>query len=130
MKEWATGKNKYGIPTDTTIKAAPELGFIQKPIQVPALARGAVLPGNKPFMAIVNEQTDGVNVEAPAKLIKQMAMEAIVEANMDNSQQVQQPIREEHYYLDNTELMSIVYKLFKGGERLQGTSLVQGGDII
>lgn len=130
LKEWATGKNKYGIPTDTTIKAAPELGFIQKPIQVPALARGAVLPGNKPFMAIVNEQTDGVNVEAPAKLIKQMAMEAIVEANMDNSQQVQQPIREEHYYLDNTELMSIVYKLFKGGERLQGTSLVQGGDII
>ncbi len=130
LKEWATGKNKYGIPTDTTIKAAPQSASIQKPVRAPALARGAVLPGNKPFMAIVNDQTDGVNIEAPAKLIKQMAMEAIVEANMDNSSQAQQPIREEHYYLDNTELMSVVYKLFKGGERLQGTSLVQGGDII
>ncbi len=130
LKEWATGKNKYGIPTDTTIKASPQSANIRTPVRAPALARGAVLPGNKPFMAIVNDQTDGVNIEAPAKLIKQMAMEAVVEANMNNPSQTQQPIREEHYYLDNTELMSVVYKLFKGGERLQGTSLVQGGDII
>jgi hypothetical protein len=34
--------------------------------------------------------------------------------------------KEEHYYLDKTELMSIVYKLVKGGERLAGESLVKG----
>jgi hypothetical protein len=36
-------------------------------------------------------------------------------------------VREEHYYLSETELMSIIYKLVKGGERIQGTSLVNGG---
>lgn len=35
--------------------------------------------------------------------------------------------KEEHYYLNETELMSIVYKLVKGGERLNGNSLISGG---
>ena len=35
--------------------------------------------------------------------------------------------REEHYYLNETELMKIMYRLAKGGERISGTSLVSGG---
>lgn len=38
-----------------------------------------------------------------------------------------QVVREEHYHLNQTELMEIIYKLSKGGERLKGTSLVNGG---
>lgn len=90
--------------------------------KVPALASGRVLPANKPFLAVVGDQKRGTNIEAPADLIKQKAMEAIIEANA--SIQPQQQVREEHYYLDQTELMSIVYKLFKGGERLNGQSLI------
>lgn len=85
------------------------------------LAQGAVLPANKPFLAMVGDQKNGTNVEAPAKLIKQMAMEAIIEANANNQGQT---VKEEHYYLDQTELMSILYKLVKGGERLKGNSLL------
>ena len=85
------------------------------------LAQGAVLPANKPFIAMVGDQKNGTNVEAPAELIKQMAMEAIIEANANNQGQT---VKEEHYYLDQTELMSILYKLVKGGERLKGNSLL------
>ena len=96
-------------------------------IQLSGLARGAVLPANRPFLAVVGDQKKGTNVEAPAELIKQMAMEAIVEAQ--GSLQGQQTVKEEHYYLNQTELMSVLYKLVKGGERIQGNSLVKQGGI-
>jgi hypothetical protein len=97
--------------------------------EMPALARGAVLPANQPFLAVVGDQKRGTNVEAPAELIKQMAIQAIQEAQ--GSLQGQQTIREEHYYLDQTELMSVLYKLVKGGERIQGNSLInQGGSLV
>jgi hypothetical protein len=53
-----------------------------------------------------------------------MAMEAIVEAGGIGGSQT---VREEHYYLDETELMSVIYRLVKGGERLNDSSLVTGG---
>ncbi len=99
-------------------------------INLPRLAKGAVLPANKPFLAVVGDQKSGTNIEAPAKLIKQMAMEAIVEAQA-NLQGTQQTVKEEHYYLDQTELMSVLYRLVRGGERIQGNSLInQGGSLI
>lgn len=38
---------------------------------IPQLARGAVLPANKPFMAIVGDQKHGTNVEAPLSVIQE-----------------------------------------------------------
>lgn len=38
---------------------------------IPRLAQGAVLPANKPFMAVVGDQTHGTNVEAPLTTIQQ-----------------------------------------------------------
>jgi len=38
---------------------------------VPQLARGAVLPPNRPFLAVVGDQRTGVNVEAPLDTIRQ-----------------------------------------------------------
>lgn len=37
---------------------------------IPALAQGAVLPPNKPFYAMVGDQKNGTNVEAPLKTIE------------------------------------------------------------
>ena len=39
--------------------------------QIPYLAQGAVLPPNKPFMAVVGDQRNGVNVEAPLSTIQE-----------------------------------------------------------
>ena len=91
-------------------------------VSIPRLARGAVIPPNREFLAVLGDQKHGTNIEAPAELIKQMAMEAMLEVGA-----VGQTTKEEHYYLNETELMSIVYKLVKGGERLKGNSLVSGG---
>ncbi len=42
-----------------------------KPPQIPYLAQGAVLPPNKPFMAVVGDQKHGTNVEAPLATIQE-----------------------------------------------------------
>lgn len=91
-------------------------------VSIPRLAQGAVIPPNREFLAVLGDQKRGTNIEAPADLIKQMAMEAIIETGGTG-----QTTKEEHYYLNETELMSIVYKLVKGGERLRGNSLISEG---
>lgn len=40
---------------------------------------------------------------------------------------VSERIIEEHYYLNETELMTLIYKMAKGGERLKGKSLITVG---
>ena len=39
--------------------------------QIPYLAKGAVLPANKPFMAMVGDQRHGTNIEAPLSTIQE-----------------------------------------------------------
>ncbi|MBR3978963.1 MAG: hypothetical protein IKJ94_05005 [Oscillospiraceae bacterium] len=42
-----------------------------KAMQIPLLAQGAVLPANKPFLAVVGDQKHGTNIEAPLATIQQ-----------------------------------------------------------
>lgn len=44
---------------------------------VPQLAEGAVLEPNRPFLAVVGDQTQGTNVEAPLETIKQALREEL-----------------------------------------------------
>lgn len=44
---------------------------ITNPPQIPMLAKGAVLPPNKPFMAMVGDQRNGTNIEAPLATIEE-----------------------------------------------------------
>ena len=48
-------------------------------ISIPRLARGAVIPPNREFLAVLGDQKHGTNIEAPADLIKQKVMEAMIE---------------------------------------------------
>lgn len=89
---------------------------------LPRLAEGAVIPANREFLAVLGDQKNGTNIEAPADLIKQMAKEALLEVGA-----MGQTTKEEHYYLGETELMRVLHKLTKGGQRLEGNSLIQGG---
>lgn len=45
--------------------------------KIPLLAQGAVLPANKPFLAMVGDQKNGTNVEAPLETIKQALAEVM-----------------------------------------------------
>ena len=46
---------------------------------IPALARGAVIPANKEFLAVLGDQKHGTNIEAPLDTIKQASAEAVME---------------------------------------------------
>lgn len=53
--------------------------------RIPHLAQGAVLPANKPFMAVVGDQHHGTNVEAPLATITEavkLAMEDLQDGNL------------------------------------------------
>lgn len=54
--------------------------------QIPYLAQGAVLPANKPFLAMVGDQTNGTNVEAPLETIKQALAEVMAEIGGGDTQ--------------------------------------------
>ena len=56
--------------------------------QIPKLATGAVLPANKPFMAVVGDQRHGTNVEAPLDTIKQALIEALASAPIGSPQTI------------------------------------------
>ncbi len=47
------------------------------PPQIPMLAQGAVLPANHPFLAMVGDQRNGTNIEAPLDTIKQALAEVL-----------------------------------------------------
>lgn len=55
-------------------------GFNIRPIaelQIPRLAKGAIIPPNREFMAVLGDQKQGTNIEAPADLIRQIVREEL-----------------------------------------------------
>ena len=63
---------------------SPSLSYVNIP-QIPLLAKGAVLPANQPFLAMVGDQKHGTNVEAPLATIQEavaVVMEDVLAGNM------------------------------------------------
>ena len=62
VPDWvpSIGGRRFGVNLSTV--SAP---------QIPYLAKGAVLPANKPFLAMVGDQRHGTNVEAPLTTIQE-----------------------------------------------------------
>lgn len=54
--------------------------------QIPYLAQGAVLPANRPFLAVVGDQKNGTNVEAPLSTIQEALMLAMEELGAGTDQ--------------------------------------------
>lgn len=86
---------------------------------IPKLAQGTVVPPNKEFMAILGDNKKEHEIVSPLSTIEQ-AVENVLGRQGGTT-------KEEHYYLNESELMTIVYKLFKGGEHLNGMTLEEGG---
>ncbi len=70
----AVNASSFYIPSWVPEVGGMEMRFqipdIVRP-QIPRLATGAVLPANKPFLAMVGDQTHGTNVEAPLSTIQE-----------------------------------------------------------
>lgn len=73
VPEWVPvfGGNRFGVNLPTV--SAP---------QIPYLAKGAVLPAGKPFLAMVGEQRHGTNIEAPLSTIQE-AVALVMEDQTD-----------------------------------------------
>lgn len=57
--------------------------------KIPLLAQGAVLPANKPFLAMVGDQKNGTNIEAPLETIKQALAEVLQDTGGGSDRPVQ-----------------------------------------
>ena len=68
-------KRAYAGTLDTTNKE--QMNAIRREYGLPELAGGAVLEPNRPFLAVVGDQSHGVNVEAPLDTIKQAVREEL-----------------------------------------------------
>lgn len=70
VPDWVPGMggNKFGF----------NLSQVTAP-QIPKLAQGGVIPPNKEFMAILGDQKNGTNIEAPLDTIKQAVAEELAE---------------------------------------------------
>lgn len=76
----AANKIKFNVPDWVPVIGGKKWGFNINPvkeIKLPRLANGAVFKGNDPYMAIVNDQKHGVNVESPLATIVE-AMETAI----------------------------------------------------
>lgn len=89
-------------------------------VKIPRLAQGAVIPPNREFLAVLGDQKQGTNIETPLDTMIQAFNKAL-----DNRGDNGAITKEEHYYLDENEIMSIIYKLAKRGEQMQGENLVE-----
>lgn len=80
----AFNKLSFSIPDDVPVFGGISLGFnipTVPNIKLPRLAEGTVFKGNNPYMAIVNDQRHGVNVESPLSTITEAMMLALQGSN-------------------------------------------------
>ena len=82
-------KIKDAMATVINIGRSAKVGIGEiKTYNPPYLASGAVIPPNKEFMAVLGDQKHGMNIEAPAELIKQMVKEGIAESGTAEDKEV------------------------------------------
>lgn len=123
------GLNKiaFDIPEWVPIIGGKTFGFNLKEAQevsiprfIPKLARGAVIPPNREFLAVLGDQKSGTNIEAPLDTIKQAVAEVIAQSNIggDFNGRIEVPV-----IIDSREIARAV----RSGENKIGNQTVFGG---
>lgn len=93
--------------------------------EIPQLAKGAVIPPNREFMAVLGDQTNGRNLEAPEGLIRQIVREESGGGmNTELLQAILNAIREgKVLVVDGVQFGKLVYSANKAESRRVGVSL-------
>ena len=103
--------------TDIALLSDVELKHI--PYKIPKLAHGAVIPPNAPFMAMLGDQKNGTNIEAPLDTIKQALQEALNSAGFGGNNDIIIPIS-----IDGREIARAVVKQNDIYKRSTGRSMI------
>lgn len=94
-----SAQGSFSSQSAVNMQAMPAL----RAVDVPALARGAVIPPNRKFMAVLGDQKSGTNIEAPLDTIKQAVAEVLGQGSdrpitiivqMDGKEMFRQMVRE------------------------------------
>lgn len=94
-----SAQGSFSRQSAVNMQAMPAL----RAVDVPALARGAVIPPNRKFMAVLGDQKSGTNIEAPLDTIKQAVAEVLGQGSdrpitiivqMDGKEMFRQMVRE------------------------------------
>lgn len=85
-------------------------------VHIPGLARGAVIPANAPFLAMLGDQKSGTNIEAPLDTIVQAFRMALSEQGTRQQEAVM--------VVDNTIFARLVYDLNNQEGKRIGVDLV------
>lgn len=97
-----------------------QLNTVSTP-QIPYLAKGAVLPANKPFLAVVGDQRNGTNVEAPLETIKHALSEVLALQDIGGETVVQV-----NFTGDLAQLARVLKPAIATETRRKGMSLAKG----
>lgn len=73
-KAWDKAKNVFTGSSSSGVSVQASSARVYS-ADVPALAKGAVIPPNREFMAVLGDQSRGNNIEAPENLIRQIVRE-------------------------------------------------------
>ena len=85
----AFNKISFSIPDWVPVIGGKSWGFnlpTMSTVSLPRLAEGAVLPGNDPYLAVVNDQKHGTNIESPLSTIVEAMMIALREVDFGDIQ--------------------------------------------
>lgn len=88
-------------------------------VDLPRLASGAVIPPNREFLAVLGDQRQGMNLEAPADMIRQMVADGIRAAGIGSGSRTQTVILQ----VGRRELGRVVYELNKEETQRVGVRL-------
>lgn len=105
-----------GTTTTSTSRSASSLLRSVSLTNIPALARGAVIPPNREFLAVLGDQKQGTNVEAPLSTIEQAVANVMNRMGYGGEQTV-------ILQVDKDQLGKVVYKLNKAETRRIGVNL-------
>ena len=88
-------------------------------VYLPRLASGAVIPPNRELLAVLGDQRQGMNLEAPADMIRQMVADGIRAAGIGSGSRTRTVILQ----VGRRELGRVVYELNKEETQRVGVKL-------
>lgn len=106
------------IPNWVPLFGGSHIGFSIPTI--PLLAQGAVIPPNAPFMAVLGDQRNGTNIEAPLDTIKQAMREVMGEGGGDGTYIIR-------LYLSGRQIYEEVLKQNQLNSMATGVNAMAGG---
>jgi hypothetical protein len=105
----------FGLPD---VLGGGRVGFNIKRLEVPQLAKGAVIPANKPFLAMLGDQKSGTNIETPLDTMVEAFNIALSNNNGGFNGRIEVPV-----IIDGREVLRAV----RNNENAVGTQTVFGG---